>query len=611
MLRGFYGVLGVLAMLSVTTSCSSSGESSLWLGQKLMLDLRYYCEDGTAENQCKTPVTSLTPALKNVIQKGHIGGVILFAENLEETEQVVQFNYQLQAAAKEAGLPPLFVAIDQEGGRVARLPDTVATRFVGNMAIGATYPEHGTGFSANVNAGIAQSIRLLGFNVNFAPTVDVNVNANNPVINVRSYGESAELVAEMGATAVSALQKNGVMSALKHFPGHGDTHVDSHTGLPKVEHDAQTIEAVDLLPFQYAIEQTDYPAMIMTAHIQYPELDNTTFTTKDGEQKMLPATLSKKILTGLLREKMGYSGLIVTDALDMAGIAQFVDHRDAVVMTFNAGADIALMPFAIRNPEGIGQFWTLYQQWLDAREQGELDAAAMDASLQRILAAKQAYELDEFAAEPLAKRIAEAKQQLPKPDNQHIERELAEAALTKVFDKGALPLKGKHFALVMPDEARCEALSHAMEQHGKGVSTVCMSLNRIATQPDITPLLSADALIIGDITPQHSMVEMGGMDDLASWKARPDKAAIDRWVRVLAEQAKARQVPTVMVALRTPYMLSNYRELVDAGVATFGYNVTVSSTRKGEVAEGAVFSALAAGLLGHIAMPGQSPVTIE
>ncbi|MCP4529502.1 MAG: glycoside hydrolase family 3 protein [Aestuariibacter sp.] len=611
MLRGFYGVLGVLAMLSVTASCSSSSESTLWLGQKLMLDLRYYCEDGTDEKHCKTPVTALSPELEAVIREGKIGGVILFAENLEETGQVVRLNYQLQTIAKEAGLPPLFVAIDQEGGRVARLPDAVATRFVGNMAIGATYPTHGTAFSTSVNAGIAKSIRLLGFNVNFAPTVDVNLNADNPVINVRSYSESPEQVAEMGAAAVSALQQHGVMSALKHFPGHGDTHVDSHTGLPKVEHDAATINAVDLLPFKHAIEQADYPAMIMTAHIQYPALDDTTFITRDGEQKVLPATLSKKILTGLLRDDMGYNGLIVTDALDMAGIAQYVDHRDAVIKTFNAGADIALMPFAIRNPEGIKQFRALYKQWIQAREHGELNAAEMDASLQRILEAKQAYKLGDFIARPLTQRLEEATAALPMADNQQLERELAEAALTKVFDKGVLPLKGKHFALVMPDEARCDALSNALKQYGKGITTVCMSLNRIATQPDLSPLLSADALIIGDITPQHSMAEMGGMDDLASWRARPDKAAIDRWVKSLTEQAKANQVKTVMVALRTPYMLSEYRNVVDAGVATFGYNVTISQTPKSEVAEGAVFSALAAGLLGHIPMPGQSPVTIE
>ncbi|MFS1701951.1 glycoside hydrolase family 3 protein [Alteromonas sp. AMM-1] len=611
MLRGLYGFLGVLVMLSVSAGCSFSSESPLWLGQKLMLDLRYYCADGTDEKQCKTPVTELPPVLIEVIKQGKIGGVILFAENLQDTAQVVKLNYQLQSIVKEAGLPPLFVAIDQEGGRVARLPDAVATRFVGNMAIGATYPEHGTRFSAEVNAGIAKSIRLLGFNVNFAPTVDVNVNADNPVINVRSYGESAELVAEMGAVAVSALQKNGVMSALKHFPGHGDTHVDSHTGLPKVEHDAATIESVDLLPFNYAIEQPDYPAMIMTAHIQYPELDDTTFTTKDGEQKVLPATLSHNILTGLLRNKMGYSGLIVTDALDMAGIAQYVDHRDAVVKTFNAGADIALMPFAIRNPQGVKQFWQLYEQWIQARATGELNATELDASLQRILAAKQTYALDEFIKQPLSKRLADATSQLPMPDNQQLERELAEASLTKVFDKGVLPLKGKHFALVMPDEARCDALSTALEQHGKGITTTCLSLNRIAAQPDVRPLLEADALIIGDITPLHSLVEMGGMDDLANWKARPDKAAIDKWVKGLVEQARSRQVPVVMVALRTPYMLSEYRELADAGVATFGYNVTVNSTAKGEVAVGAVFTALAAGLLGHIPMPGQSPVTIE
>ncbi len=135
---------------------------------------------------------------------------------------------------------------------------------------------------------------------------------------------------------------------VKHFPGHGDTHVDSHTGLPLVEHDRATVEAVDLYPFRQLIKQHQ-PAMVMTAHIQYPALDNSSLTTKSGEAVIKPATLSRAILTDLLREDMGFDGIIITDALNMAGISQFYP-AEAVIQTFAAGADIALMPYENENP---------------------------------------------------------------------------------------------------------------------------------------------------------------------------------------------------------------------------------------------------------------------
>ncbi|MDC8832193.1 glycoside hydrolase family 3 N-terminal domain-containing protein [Alteromonas gilva] len=598
----------------IAAGCSTKEHSSDMLGQKLMLDIRYYCADGTPAEACKTPVTTLLPEIADIIREGRIGGVILFAENLQNTAQIVELTYALQKVAKDAGLPPLFIAIDQEGGRVARLPDNVATRFVGNMAIGATYPVHQTEFAKRVNKGIAKSIGQLGFNVNFAPTVDVNVNADNPVINVRSYGESAPLVAELGAAAVAALQSENILSALKHFPGHGDTHVDSHTGLPRVEHDISTIEEVDLLPFSYAIGQPQPPAMIMTAHIQYPLLDNTEFTGKDGLPTLVPATLSHKILTGLLRDKLGYQGIIVTDALDMAGIAHYVDHRDAVIRTFNAGADIALMPYAIRNPATVKQFWQLYQQWLDAIDNDELNSDEMVASVQRIVAAKRAFSIDDYIAKPFSERLAQAQATLPYAENQQTERALAAAALTKVYDHGVLPLKGPVMTLVMPDEARCQAMSAALMHRQEALQLQCIALTDITSRPQLPDLTNSSALIVGDITPQHSLVEMGGMADLSTWRNRPDKTTQSQWLRRLFSQARVEGVKSVFVALRAPYIISDYRESADAAVATFGYNVTVSSASQNggnpEV-NGAVFEALADGLLGLAPMPGQSPVTIQ
>eukprot|EP00487_Bulimina_marginata_P008443 TRINITY_DN3098_c0_g1_i1.p1 TRINITY_DN3098_c0_g1~~TRINITY_DN3098_c0_g1_i1.p1 ORF type:complete len:234 (+),score=76.94 TRINITY_DN3098_c0_g1_i1:98-703(+) len=200
------------------------------------------------------------------------------------------------------------------------------TGFAGNMAIGASYQQHGTHFATQVNSVIAKELKVLGINNNYAPVVDVNTNVDNPVINTRSFGESASQVSALGASAVTAIQAQGVMATLKHFPGHGDTHVDSHLGLPRVDHDRATIDKVDLAPFVWAIEHAN-PAMIMTAHIQYPALDNSLFVSKSGEKLMRPATMSRKILTTLLREKMGFEGIIATDALDMAGVTHFFYRR--------------------------------------------------------------------------------------------------------------------------------------------------------------------------------------------------------------------------------------------------------------------------------------------
>ena len=141
----------VSLLVMLTVGCSGGQDTEFMLGQKLMLDMRYYCADGTPVEKCKTPVTTLLPEFAEIIRQGRIGGVILFAENLDNSQQIIELNYAIQQLAKEAGLPPLFIAIDQEGGRVARLPDEVATRYVGNMAIGATYPLYNFTIGPDVN----------------------------------------------------------------------------------------------------------------------------------------------------------------------------------------------------------------------------------------------------------------------------------------------------------------------------------------------------------------------------------------------------------------------------------------------------------------------------
>ncbi len=221
------------------------------IAQKIALDIRFFCADEDKKVSTKlalSPVTALPTALATMISETALGSVVLFAENFTSTEQVVKLTHDLQQAALTSSLAkPLILSVDQEGGRVVRF--NKATAFSGNMAIGATYQKHQTKYAEQVNAVIAKELKVLGINNNYAPVVDVNTNSKNPVINTRSFGEEAYKVASLGIAAVNALQSEGVMATLKHFPGHGDTYIDSHIGLPRVEHDLACIEKIGLMPF--------------------------------------------------------------------------------------------------------------------------------------------------------------------------------------------------------------------------------------------------------------------------------------------------------------------------------------------------------------------------
>ncbi|MCU7553226.1 hypothetical protein OCL06_01285 [Alteromonas sp. ASW11-19] len=578
------------------------------LGQKVMLDLRYFCADGTTSKRCRTPVRTLPPALADMLVSQQVGGVILFAENLTDLEQVVTLNYQLQTLMRKHGLPPLFIAVDQEGGRVARLNDHLATRFVGNMAIGATFPRHGTAFASQVGKGIARELKLLGFNVNFAPSVDVNNNPDNPVINVRSYGEDPRLVTTLGQATVTAMQQEGVLSAIKHFPGHGDTHTDSHVGLPRVTHNRATIDKLDLFPFTRIITSDTPPAMVMSAHIQYPQLDSTELPTRDGTPAVVPATLSKKILSGLLRGELGYEGLIVTDALDMAGIAHFFTPRQALIHTFNAGADIALMPVPVRTPQDIAAFRQLMASLADAATEGELDRRQLAMSAARIANTKAVFGLGQYLETPLASRVSQATAKLPLATNKQVEQALARAAITRIHGKLPLPEApsgGWHF--VMPDKARCLAMLSAMAREVAGTPASCQSLATLPALPPSGLLRGLGALIVTDITPQYSVAEMGGLDNLSSVSARSDKAAQHVWLERAMSAARQAGVPVVMVALRAPYVLTQFDRLADVSLATYGYNVTVHADGS---ASGAVYDALAEVLSGQEPAQGSLPVSL-
>jgi len=277
------------------------------------------------------------------ITENQVGGVIFYAGPVYETVHLIN---RLQQISKY----PLLISADLESGTGMRFRDTVS--FPWNMAVAATgNPE----FAREIGAVTGREARALGVRQVFAPVVDINNNAANPVINVRSYGEDPETVLNFGRAFVDGLQSQEVIATVKHFPGHGDTSVDSHRGLPEVAISLDQLEKGELVPFRGTIEAG--AASVMVGHISLPSLDDEKIVPREdrGEGSYaktevvttagtIPATLSKPIVTDLLKARMGFKGLVVTDALDMAGLTIYFSQEEAAVRALLAGNDILLKP---------------------------------------------------------------------------------------------------------------------------------------------------------------------------------------------------------------------------------------------------------------------------
>ncbi len=312
--------------------------------------------------------TQANEAIETHIRERFVGGVVLFSRNIQSPQQTAELTNELQRlAGATARQIPLFVGIDQEGGWVIRLKEG-ATVLPGNMALGAT---NSTELAERAGEITAVELAAVGVNLNFAPVMDVSNNPDNPVIGRRSFGESPELVSRLGISYIRGLQRNGVLATAKHFPGHGDTTVDSHFELPTVSHDLERIHALELQPFRAAIDAD--VAAIMTAHIIYPAFDANR-----------PATLSPTILTDLLRKELGFDGLLITDDMEMKAIDDRYRSGEAAVMAVEAGADIVMV------------LWTptkqieVFDALLSAVKSGRISQARLDQSVERILKSKEA-----------------------------------------------------------------------------------------------------------------------------------------------------------------------------------------------------------------------------
>ncbi len=311
--------------------------------------------------------TTLSQEFKALIREYKIGNVILFLRNVESAAQLRALCGEIQTLIREETGYPAFIVIDQEGGMVSRLPKD-AVNVPGAMALAATGDPENARLASEITI---RQLKGLGANFNMAPVLDVNSNPANPVIGVRSFGDQADMVANFGRAAIAPYAGSGVLCCIKHFPGHGDTAVDSHLGLPRVDKTEEELEQLELIPFRRAMEAG--AQAVMMSHVLFPKL----------EPEQLPCTMSRRMTTGLLRQKLGFHGLILTDCMEMGAIQDHFGTPVGVVAAIQAGADLAEISSTFALEQGAAQAVN------EAAERGKFDLAEIRESVERILRFKR------------------------------------------------------------------------------------------------------------------------------------------------------------------------------------------------------------------------------
>ena len=295
--------------------------------------------------------------IEEMIKKDRIGGLIIMEVGME------QYANQMNEFQKQSRIP-MVISIDGEWGASMRF-DTL-TQFPRNMQLGALSNKE---MVYKVGRAMADQFRRVGVHINYAPTIDVNNNPKNPVIGQRSFGDDRDKVAQYGAALIRGMQDGGVWTSAKHFPGHGDTDVDSHKALPTLPFDRARLDSIELYPFQEAINQDVW--MVMVGHLNVPALDPTG----------LPSSISYPIITKLLKEEMGFKGIVVTDALGMKGVSTYMPAEMVPVASFKAGSDLLLMP--------AKDWHRSIQNMVKAVKSGEISRERLDESVRKVLKMKE------------------------------------------------------------------------------------------------------------------------------------------------------------------------------------------------------------------------------
>ena len=511
--------------------------------------------------------SSSSRRIVEMVEEQGVGGVIFSVGS--PTEGAAKVN-DLQSRARV----PLLVAADLERGAGYRfrgavyLPGAIslggATEFPSLMAVGATGDAD---LAREMGRITAREARALGIHTPFAPVLDVNNNPDNPIINVRSFGEDPHEVARLGMAFAQGAQEEGVIAVGKHFPGHGDTEIDSHLDLPVIRFARERLEAVELLPFRAAID--DGIGGIMTAHITVPNLDG-------GDD--LPATLSRGVLTDVLRDEMGFQGLIFTDAMDMLAIDRRFPRGEATVRALEAGADVILMP-----PDVGGAIQAL----VTAVEEGRVTEGRLDESVLRILRAKEEMGLHEDRLVPIS-RVSRV---VGIPEHEAVAQEIAERSLTLLKnDRDLLPLLGTRSARVFSVSFRRPSDLLAGRFLNAGLRARYPRL--VTAQLDVnTPPEQYEALVRRARSSDLVVVSL-----YVSVVSSSGSVAIPEETAEFIQALTVARIPHVVISFGNPYLLSEFPDVQ-------AYLLAWSRT---EVTQRAVARAL----FGDIAIQGTAPTSI-
>lgn len=573
--------------------------------QMLMVDFCYWDQAPTAETE-RTGFTVMNDQVRGIVEEYNFGAVIYFFQNLAGTEQAFHLTMAMQeAAAKDGGLPML-IAADQEGGSVYRL--ATGTALPGNMALGAAADTEYARLSGRI---IGSELSALGINTNLAPVVDVNNNPSNPVIGLRAYSDNPTVVGQMASAMVEGMAQFQVVGCAKHFPGHGDTAVDSHYGLPCVDKSLDELMSCELVPYRIAIDQG--VEMIMTAHILYPQLEGEKVVSlKTGKAEALPATMSPKIVTGLLKQELGFEGIVVTDAMNMAGIADYWDPVQAVVLAIQAGVDMVCMPCSLHSPEDIAQLDAILEGVMEAVEKGAIPMERIDDAVTRILTVKKNRGILDWSAEEYA--LEKALVVVGGEANREAERHIAASAVTVVENKNdTLPLRvtseTKCLMLVPYENERAQMLLgwNRAVQAGLIPEGAQVQVARFSRNTTLDTYLSeidwADTLIFNSEISQTSHMNGGG------WESA--------YILRVLDYAESQGKTTIVQSVDKPYDVQSYPG-ADAVLAVYGCKgssldpteVLLGGATGGEAAYGPNIVAGIEVILGMFPTKGTLPVDI-
>lgn len=495
------------------------------------------------------PGTEMSPEFISAVKEGKIANVILFAHNIAGKEQLSSLCASIQELVRNETGHDAFITIDQEGGMVTRLSPDCAN-IPGAMAIASTGdPENA------YRAGLltARELAALGISFNLAPVLDINTNKHNPVIGVRSYGDTASTVARYGVRMMEGLRDGGVLSAAKHFPGHGDTNIDSHVNLPRIDKTLDELMADELVPFKAAID-AGIPA-VMSSHILFPRIE------KDG----VPATMSRAIMTGLLKEKLGFTGLVISDCMEMAAIKQFYGTVEGTVAAVQAGVDLV---FISHSPLTALSAARAIKEGIAA---GKLSAAEITASARTILALKDSLSSSSRKKHSLENSLGkDPLASVGSDEHMRIAQDIRAASLSLVAQHGKkIPLLGEHPVFLGCRAFRATNVTNANVAPLTFPGWMAEKTGGIALDTPDDPTPEEIAKVVATV----QALQTGYRE------ARPTALVAGTYnghlfpgqmklVGALAEL----DLPLTVVALRNPYDLASLPEKA-VGIAAFEYSV--------------------------------------